>query len=64
MRVSPFDARGRLVKQLLNENRPAGENVVAWDGSNGSGGRVASGVFYFRVEALGGREIVRVTVHK
>jgi hypothetical protein len=64
VRVSVFDARGRLVKTLLDENRSAGENVVSWDGSDAKGGHVASGVFFFRVEALGSKDIVRVTVLK
>ena len=64
VRVSVFDARGRLVKTLLDGNRPAGENVVPWDGTDDRGGHVSSGVFFFRLEALGSKEIVRVTVLK
>jgi len=64
VRVSVFDAQGRLVKTLLDGNRPAGENTVPWDGSNARGSRVASGVFFFRIEALGTKEIVRVAVLK
>jgi hypothetical protein len=64
VRVTLFDARGRLVKTLLDENRPAGENVVPWDGSDAKGGHVASGVFFFRVEAFGTKEMVRVAVLK
>ncbi|HYJ34094.1 MAG TPA: putative Ig domain-containing protein [Candidatus Binatia bacterium] len=64
VRVSVFDARGRLVKTLLDGNRPAGENVVPWDGTDDRGGHVSSGVFFFRLEALGSKEMVRVTVLK
>jgi hypothetical protein len=64
VRVTLFDARGRLVKTLLDENRPAGANVVAWDGSDAKGGHVSSGVYFFRVEGFGSKEMVRVTVLK
>ncbi len=42
-----YDARGRLVKRLLDEERPTGENFATWDGTNEVGTDVASGVYYY-----------------
>ena len=51
MRV--LDASGRLVRTLLDDERPAGAHAVRWDGTDGSGLPVASGVYFYRVEAAG-----------
>jgi hypothetical protein len=47
-----YDALGREVATLVNEHRPAGYVHVVWDGTNSSGTRVASGVYFCRIEAL------------
>jgi hypothetical protein len=44
-----FDLRGRLVRTLLDESRPAGVHTVVWDGRDESGGRVASGTYVARL---------------
>jgi flagellar hook assembly protein FlgD len=46
-----YDALGREVATLLNEQRPAGYIQVVWNGMNNSGARVASGVYFYRIEA-------------
>ena len=42
-----YDARGALVKDLYEGHRPAGRYEVGWDGENGRGERVASGVYFY-----------------
>ncbi|MFH1844837.1 MAG: right-handed parallel beta-helix repeat-containing protein [bacterium] len=44
-----YDIRGRLVKQLVNEQLSAGEHLVVWDGSDTFGQRVASGTYLARL---------------
>ncbi len=44
-----FDPSGRLVRTLVNETLGAGSHVVAWDGTNAAGERVASGVYYYQL---------------
>jgi flagellar hook assembly protein FlgD len=46
-----YDALGREVATLLNEQRPAGYVQVIWNGMNNSGARVASGVYFYRIDA-------------
>ena len=48
-----LDARGRLVRRLLDEFVEAGDRSVSWDGRNDAGRQVASGVYYYRVAADG-----------
>lgn len=50
-----FDVRGRLVRTLLDESRPAGESTIAWDGADDSGARVAAGMYFYRGELAGTR---------
>ncbi|MCP4572275.1 MAG: T9SS type A sorting domain-containing protein [bacterium] len=49
--VRIYDVAGRLVRELLNEDLPAATHTVMWDGSDSSGRRMASGIYYCRVAA-------------
>jgi flagellar hook assembly protein FlgD len=47
-----YNILGQEVVTLLNgENRPAGFYTARWNGRNGSGNQVASGVYFYRLEA-------------
>jgi len=48
--LSVYDVSGRLVRTLVNGHRPSGTSSVTWNGENGSGQRVASGTYYYRLE--------------
>lgn len=41
-----FDVSGRLVRQVASGTFPAGRHPARWDGSDGSGGRVAAGLYF------------------
>jgi hypothetical protein len=51
VRVVVFDVRGRLVKELVDESRPAGSYLIQWNGKNASGAAVPAGIYLVRVEA-------------
>jgi hypothetical protein len=57
-----FDLRGRRVRTLLHESRPAGEDAVVWDGTDDSGGSVASGVYTIQFRAAGRADHGKVTL--
>lgn len=44
-----YDVKGARVKTLANEIRRGGKHTVEWDGRNDAGGRVASGVYFYRL---------------
>lgn len=46
-----FDAAGRLVRELANEEQPAARHVAEWDGKDGAGRQAASGVYFYRLDA-------------
>jgi flagellar hook assembly protein FlgD len=46
-----YDARGRLVRTLLESYVAAGKHSVTWDGRNDQGVTVVSGVYFLRLQA-------------
>jgi hypothetical protein len=53
VRLKVFDARGRLVRTLVNGHRETGEHSASWDGRDDRGRAAGSGVFTYRLEAPG-----------
>jgi hypothetical protein len=47
--VRIFDITGKLIKELFNGVKQAGENIFTWDGKNGNSAQVASGAYLFSV---------------
>jgi flagellar hook assembly protein FlgD len=39
------------VKTLINQEQDAGYKSIVWDGTNGSGNRVSSGIYLYQIEA-------------
>jgi len=48
-----YDARGRLVRTLVDGIQPHGSHVQDWNGTNDNGTAVASGVYYVRLQVKG-----------
>lgn len=46
-----YDVSGRLVRTLVSRPLAAGPHVLTWDGTDDRGGRVASGVYFYRLTA-------------
>ena len=46
-----FDLQGRLVRDLERGPRSEGRHTVSWDGHDGAGQRVMSGVYLYRLRA-------------
>ncbi len=61
-RLAVYDARGQLVRVLLDEAVSAGARSVPWDGTDGTGRPVGAGVYLARLD-LGNRRVAsRVTL--
>ena len=61
-RLSVHDVAGRLVRQLDPGTEARGFVTVDWDGTAGSGERVASGVYFVRLEVDGAVATSRVVL--
>jgi len=48
-----YDVNGRVVRSLVDGTVEAGLHTVAWDGADGAGRRVASGVYTARLTSAG-----------
>jgi flagellar hook assembly protein FlgD len=59
-----FDASGRSVKTLQNGLQRAGKYTVTWDGRDGNGRNVANGVYFYRFDAPGFRDVKKAVVMK
>jgi hypothetical protein len=46
-----YDTAGRLVRALVEEPRDAGHYAEEWNGRDNAGHEVASGVYFYRLEA-------------
>jgi len=51
VKIHVFNVAGQMVRTLVNGKENAGYKSVAWDGRSESGARVASGVYFYRLEA-------------
>ncbi len=59
VQLTVYDVRGKQIKRLVQCYQPAGTYEVMWDGTNGKGHQVASGMYWVRYQAGGS-----VTTHK
>lgn len=53
IRLLVFDVSGARVRSLADRAMPAGEHHVTWDGTNDRGRELASGAYFYRLEADG-----------
>ena len=57
-----FDLLGRKVADLIDGPLDQGGHQIEWDGRNGQGDRVATGVYFYRLQATGKRFLTRKMV--
>jgi serine protease len=54
VRARVFNARGDLVRTVMDADREAGLHTVAWDGKDGHGQDAPSGIYFMRIDAKDG----------
>jgi hypothetical protein len=57
-----YDVAGRLVRDLVNEERTAGRYEATWDGRDANGRTVASGIYFYRLAAGAYGETKKMTL--
>jgi len=60
--LAVYDVMGRLVRQLVRSQQPAGVNRAAWDAKTESGERVSSGIYFVKLSAPGLNKTSRFVV--
>ncbi len=59
-----YDALGKKVRALVQENKPVGEYQVRWNGKDDAGRQVASGIYICRLSAGAFNKSIRMTFVK
>jgi hypothetical protein len=59
-----YDLKGRAVRRLLACELPAGFHRVVWDGRDDRGMKVASGVYFARMNVAGEKKSIKMNVLK
>lgn len=57
VQLAVYDVSGRMVKTLVDEMRPAGDNSVRWNGTDRAGRSVAAGTYFARLTGAGLSEV-------
>ena len=57
-----YDVRGRLTREILNEQQSKGHHVVFWDGRNERFAPAASGVYFVRVAFKGASQMKKIVL--
>ncbi len=60
VRLAVYDVAGRRLTTLVNGAMPAGARDVRWNGTNDTGSRVASGVYFIRLSCARGARVSKV----
>ena len=64
VRLRVFDVNGRLVRTLAEGTAEAGLNTAVWDGTDDRGHQVASGFYFYRLDAPNFTETRRMLLVK
>ena len=61
-RLELYDVAGRSVRTLIAGALPAGSTAVSWDGRDGRGARIGSGMYFVRLSCRAGDRVVRASL--
>ena len=64
VRLSVYAPTGQLVTKLVDGNLEPGPYATAWDGRDRFGREVGSGMYYYKLETVGGARTGRVVLLK
>lgn len=53
VKLEIYNLKGQLVQTLLNGDLPSGTHRITWNGKDSRNNSVASGIYYYRLTALG-----------
>jgi len=62
--LSVYNIKGQKVKTLVNDIRQSGKNTVVWNGVDDNNNPVASGVYFYKIEAAGSAEVKKMILIK
>lgn len=51
VKINIYDVAGRLVKEIVNEQRNTGNYSIVWNGKDNSGDNVSSGTYFYQIQS-------------
>ena len=64
VKIKVFDMLGREIKTLVNQDQKAGYYTIEWDATNESGIKVATGVYFYQIEASNFKKTMKMMLIK
>ena len=64
VKLKIYNAQGRLVRTLVDENLGRGEHTLIWRGLDDAGHRLSSGMYLYRMETNAGVEVRKMSLVK
>ncbi|MCK5737538.1 PQQ-binding-like beta-propeller repeat protein [bacterium] len=64
VKITIYDATGRVIRTLLETELPAGNHAVHWNGVSENGAKAASGLYFCRLEAGASVKILKMMLLK
>ncbi len=64
VKLEVFNLLGQKIAIITDGQFEAGRHTVNWDGTNSSGGQVASGIYFYRLEADGFEQTLKMILLK
>ena len=62
VRLEVFDVSGRTVRMLASGHKQAGAYTVNWDSKDNRGRQVPHGVYFYRLDTKGFRDVKKAVV--
>ncbi|NIM97071.1 MAG: T9SS type A sorting domain-containing protein [candidate division Zixibacteria bacterium] len=62
--LSVYNVLGQRVRVLVDEMQEAGRKSVIWDGKDGSGHEVASGIYFYKIKAENYQKTMKMVLLK
>jgi flagellar hook assembly protein FlgD len=64
VKVRVINVLGEVVRNLVDQSQGVGPQQIAWDGRNGSGAIVGSGLYWIRIETSDAVKMLKVLVRR
>jgi len=64
VKLEIYNITGQKVRTLIDEFQYAGARSITWDGTNQSGQKVSSGVYFMRLSTVKGNSVLKMTLLK
>ena len=64
MQLTVYNILGQKIRVLVDEDQTAGHKLVRWDGKDDKGQDVASGVYFYRLQAENFMQIKKMLLLK